>query len=74
MTATLIGDDGKPILCWEPRPGVYFHCSAWTREEAQRKADEWFRYSLPLTVADVASHRVNGFVVGDPPVNHGAYI
>lgn len=33
--AELIGDDGKPISCWEPKAGCYFAKSAWTEQEAR---------------------------------------
>jgi hypothetical protein len=34
--AVLIGDDGKPIECHEPRPGCYFAAACWSYEEAAR--------------------------------------
>ena len=41
-TTYLIYPDGKSVMHFEPRDGMYFAATHYTPEQAQAKADEWW--------------------------------
>jgi hypothetical protein len=64
--ATLISDDGKPIECHEPRPGVFLSVAHYTADEARTLYPLDYSDLRPMTAADVESHRLTGYRCGDP--------